>query len=109
MITVSGGEDLSAALDPAFGRAERFLVVDPATGRVLQVIENLAVDAAHGAGIQAANTVGGTGARAVVSGGFGPKAVDGLRAQEVTMYEADGSMTALEALNLLRSGALKPR
>jgi predicted Fe-Mo cluster-binding NifX family protein len=105
---VSGGQDLTAALDPAFGRAERFLVVDPGAGRVLQAIDNLAANAAHGAGIQAANLVGSTGAKAVISGGFGPKAVDGLRAQGVSMYETVGAMTALEALDLFRSGSLRP-
>ena len=109
VITVSGGEDLAAAFDPAFGRAERFLLVDPAAGSVLRVIDNPSTDAAHGAGIQAANLVGSTGAKAVISGRFGPKAVDGLRAQGVSMYETKGVETALDALNLLRSGSLQPR
>ena len=55
VITVAGGSDLAASVDPAFGRAARLLVVDVRTGQVLEAIENPATEAAHGAGIQAAN------------------------------------------------------
>jgi predicted Fe-Mo cluster-binding NifX family protein len=108
VITVAGGSDLQASVDPAFGRAARFLVVDVGTGQVLEAIENPATDAAHGAGIQAANLVGRIGAGAVISGRFGPKASAGLRSLGITMYELTGETTAAQALADLRSGKLRP-
>jgi len=108
VITVAGGSDLEASVDPAFGRAARFLVVDFPTGQVLEAIDNPATDAAHGAGVQAANLVGRIGASVVISGRFGPKASAGLRSLGVTMYELTGELTAGQALAELRSGKLRP-
>ena len=108
VITVAGGKSLEASVDPAFGRAACFLLVDARTGEVLEAIDNPATDAAHGAGIRAANLVARTGASAVISGRFGPKASAGLRSLGVTMYELSGETTAGQALADLRSGKLRP-
>ena len=108
VITVAGGKSLEASVDPAFGRAACFLLVDARTGEVLEAIDNPATDAAHGAGIRAANLVARTGASAVISGRFGPKASAGLRSLGVTMYELTGETTAGQALADLRSGKLRP-
>ena len=55
----TSGETLEAPLDPRFGRAPRFLVLETDTN-AFEVVDNQAgVDAAHGAGVQAAEVVSG--------------------------------------------------
>jgi predicted Fe-Mo cluster-binding NifX family protein len=106
VITVAGGRDLEAEVDPAFGRAECFLVVTPPSEQVLQVIENSAKEAAHGAGVRAAELVGDTGADAVIAGAFGPKAASALRAKGIAMYECPRGTTARQAVQQYRAGRL---
>jgi predicted Fe-Mo cluster-binding NifX family protein len=106
VITVAGGRDLEAEVDPAFGRAERFLVVTPPSEQILQVLENPAKQAAHGAGVRAAEVVGDTGADAVIAGGFGPKAATALRAKGIAMYECARGTTARQAVQEYRAGRL---
>jgi predicted Fe-Mo cluster-binding NifX family protein len=108
-ISVAGGTTLDAGLDPAFGRAERFLVVDTGTGEVVRVVDNAARSASHGAGIQAANTMGQLGVTAVLSGRYGPKAAAGLRSLGVAMYEVCGTPTAAEVLDDFRHDRLSQR
>jgi predicted Fe-Mo cluster-binding NifX family protein len=108
VITVFGGKDLQAPIDPAFGRAERFLLVDVEAGEVIEALDNPAAQAAGGAGTQAANLVARSGASAVISGGFGPKAAAGLRALGVAMYASSSAKNAGEALAAYRSGKLTP-
>ena len=75
----TSGEGLDAPLDTRFGRAPRFLVYDLDTG-AFEVIDNRqSLNAAQGAGIQAAETVARSGAKALVTGHCGPKAFRVLR------------------------------
>jgi len=69
----SKGKDLSAEVDPRFGRARYFLIVDP-NSMEFEVIENPNVDAAHGAGIQTAQSVTSKDVGAVLTGDCGPNA-----------------------------------
>ena len=96
-------------MDPAFGRAERYLVVDLETGEVVEALDNPAVNAPHGAGVQAVNTVGRLEVGAVLSGGFGPKAAAGLRSLGIAMYEVAGTPTAAQAVDDYRQGRLTQR
>lgn len=90
-ITASG-EGLDAAVDPRFGRAAYFVLVDTDTLEA-RTQSNEAVDAGHGAGVQAAQTVVASGARAVVSGHCGPKAFQVLDAAGIEVYTgASGSV-----------------
>jgi len=108
-ITVTGGATLDAELDPAFGRAERYLVVDADAGEVVRAVDNPAVNAEHGAGIQAADTIGKLGVIAVLSGRFGPKAAAGLRSLGVAMYEVPAKLTAAQVLDDYQHDRLSPR
>ena len=108
-ISVAGGSTLQAELDPAFARAERFLVVDSQTSKVLQVVENAAANAARGAGVQCVDIMRQLGVCAVLSGGFGRKAAAGLRSLGIVMVEVPGSPTAAEALADYQQGKLSPR
>jgi predicted Fe-Mo cluster-binding NifX family protein len=101
------GEGMDALMDGRFGRAEAFLVVDREGGEVIDTIDNASVGASHGAGTAAANTMKLAGVEAVISGRFGPKAFDALRALGIDTWVAPQGITAGEALLMLDNGGLE--
>ena len=104
-LTVSGN-DLNSPMDPRFGRAAKFLVFDIEAGS-FDIIDNRQnLDAAQGAGIQAAEQISRLGAGALVTGHCGPKAFRVLSAAGVKVYNTDAA-TVAEALARFRSGGLK--
>jgi predicted Fe-Mo cluster-binding NifX family protein len=99
------GETLEAPLDPRFGRAPRFLVFETDTS-AFEIVDNQAgVEAAHGAGVQAAETLARLGVRGVVTGHCGPKAFDVLVRAGIEVYNTDAK-TVAEAIAAHRAGTL---
>jgi len=99
------GETLEAKVDPRFGRAARFMVIDTET-MDFNAFKNESMDAAGGAGINSAKLVIDAGAEAVLTGNCGPNAERTLRAAGVILYT--GVMgTVAEAVELFKSGNLK--
>lgn len=73
-------KDLSGDIDPRFGRASHFLLVDSETMH-FQVVENRqSLDLPQGAGIQAAQTLANHQPEVVLTGNCGPKAFKTLEA-----------------------------
>jgi predicted Fe-Mo cluster-binding NifX family protein len=74
------GKDLQGEVDPRFGRAKHFLLVDTETMRfeVVQNEQNLSLP--QGAGIQAAQNVVNQEPEVVLTGNCGPKAFKTLQA-----------------------------
>lgn len=105
-ISVSGNT-LDSYFDARFGRAAAFCIVDTETN-IWQVLDNPALSASGGAGVQAAQFVAGLGVQAVVSGTFGPNAFDTLDAAGIKMYLAPGdkSYTTAETLEMFKAGEL---
>jgi predicted Fe-Mo cluster-binding NifX family protein len=103
---VRNEKGLNDLMDDRFGRAQAFLVIDRATGEAVETIDNASVDAMHGAGTGAANTLKSAGVGTVISGRFGPKASDALRAHGIEAWIAPPGITAGEALRLLENGGL---
>ncbi len=101
----STGCDLEAALDPRFGRAAKFIVCDLDTGGFEAVDNSQNLNAAQGAGIQAAETVARLGATALVTGHCGPKAFRVLRAAGIKIYNTD-AQTVATALEKFRRNEL---
>lgn len=101
----TSGSNLSASLDSRFGRAPKFLVydLDANTFTVIDNEQNL--NAAQGAGIQAAETVSRLGIGAVVTGHCGPKAFRVLSAAGIRVFSTD-ALTVAEALEQYRAGNL---
>lgn len=64
---------LEAEMDPHFGRAPYFLVLDPGTQQI-EAIRNPYAEEAQGAGILAAQMLADKGVRIIVTGQVGPKA-----------------------------------
>ena len=100
----STGETLDSQIDPRFGRAAFFLIVETETME-LSVVENQNISAAGGAGINSAKLVADAGVEAVVTGNCGPNAARVLAAAGIKLYtHAEG--TAGEAIELFKSGRL---
>ncbi|HEU19339.1 MAG TPA: dinitrogenase iron-molybdenum cofactor biosynthesis protein [Deltaproteobacteria bacterium] len=85
----SYGKDLTSEVDRSFGRAKWFVVIDVETGTSEAYSNEQNVNAAQGAGIQAARNVADLGVDAVVTGNVGPKAFRALTAASVKMYIVD--------------------
>ena len=66
-------DSLDAQIDPKFGRCQYFLIVNSETME-FQAIPNESFHAAHGAGIQSAQTVANSGSEVVITGNIGPNA-----------------------------------
>ena len=103
----SQGQELSSPIDPRFGRAKSFIVVDTDTGEFSAYDNAQNANAAQGAGIQAGRTVVDLGVAAVITGHVGPKAFATLRAGNVEVYPG-ASGTVEEAVRRLKAGELQP-
>ena len=85
-VSTESGGGLSSRIDPRFGRAPYFVIVDTESDHVEVIDNQQAVEAAHGAGIAAAHRVADAGTRVVITGNVGLKAFDALRGAGVDVY-----------------------
>jgi predicted Fe-Mo cluster-binding NifX family protein len=99
------GSTLESPSDPRFGRAKYFIVVDTESGDFSSHDNAMNLNAAQGAGIQAAKNVADLGVRAVVTGNVGPKAHAALSAAGIEIYTG-ASGTVRDALEAFRAGKL---
>ena len=98
------GKDLDAEVDPRFGRCQYFIFVDTDT-MAFDAVENTAIAAPGGAGIQAAQTVVNKGVDVLISGNIGPNAFQVLSTAGVKV--ATGAYgTVREAIEMYKSGKL---
>ena len=102
----SQGKELSSQVDPRFGRAKYFIVVDTDSGEFTAHDNSQNLNAAQGAGIQAGQNVIDLGAQAVVTGNVGPKAFRTLEAGNVKIY-IGATGTVGEAIEQLKTGKLQ--
>jgi predicted Fe-Mo cluster-binding NifX family protein len=107
MSIVPKDKDLSDLMNNHFGRAEAFLVIDGATGEAVETIDNASAGASRGAGTGVANLLKSAGVGAVVSGRFGPGAIEALEDLGIEAWAAPPTISAREALRLLEDGDLK--
>ena len=101
----SAGTDLSAAVDPRFGRALYFLIVE--TGDMgFEVFSNQGAASSGGAGIQTAQAVSGFGVEAVITGSVGPNAFRTLGAAGLRIFVGAGG-TVEDAVRAFMNGELQ--
>lgn len=83
IVITASGKSLESTIDPRFGRANYFIEYDTETGdyACYDNVQNL--NAAQGAGIQAAQAVERIGAEWFLTGHCGPKAFRVLNAAEI--------------------------
>jgi predicted Fe-Mo cluster-binding NifX family protein len=90
------GPDLEAEIDPNFGRAAYFLIVDLNTLE-FKSFENPNAQAGHGAGIQSAQFIAGQGVSTVLTGQVGPNAQQVLGSAGIRVISVTNS-SAREAI-----------
>jgi predicted Fe-Mo cluster-binding NifX family protein len=100
----SEGPLLDYMVDPRFGRAAGFVVVNLATDQTSYVDNGGSQALAQGAGIQAAENVARAGAGAVLSGFVGPKAFQALAAAGIAVVQNVENMTVRQAVDKYRKG-----
>lgn len=96
------GKDLESLVDPHFGRARYFLLIDPQT-LAARPIEN--APSAHGAGVQASQLMADQDVGAVLTGSVGPNAYQSLNAAGIAIHIGIVG-TARDALAAYLSGTL---
>ena len=97
---------LDAVLDPRLGRCQYFLIVDTESME-FEAIENPAIMAPGGAGIQAAQLIVEKSVEAVVTGNCGPNAFQVLSSAGIpVLVGASGSIR--EAIESYKRGELQP-
>ncbi|MGA1874282.1 MAG: NifB/NifX family molybdenum-iron cluster-binding protein [bacterium] len=103
IVITSSGEAMDSQVDPRFGRAKTLILFDTETG-LHQVVDNTQnLNAAQGAGIQAAEHVSRLGAQCLITGHCGPKAFRTLQAAGIkVIIGAEGTVT--EAIENFRAG-----
>lgn len=100
----SDGPTLESAVDPRFGRAAGFVVIDPDT-MAFDYVENGASQAmAQGAGIQTAELMTRHEVGVVLTGYVGPKAFQALSAVGIRIGQNLENLTVREALERYKSG-----
>jgi predicted Fe-Mo cluster-binding NifX family protein len=106
VIVTAQGETMDSQVDPRFGRAKNFIVIDTESGefRTLDNTQNL--NAAQGAGIQSAQNVANESVEALLTGNCGPKAFKVLSAANIKVY-VGATGTVAEAIENLKNGELK--
>ena len=103
----SSGPTLDDQIDPRFGRASLFLVIDTETGTIEAVDNKQNLQAAQGAGIQAAETVVEQGAEVAITGHCGPNAFRTLSAGGVKII-IGAAGTVGEVVEKFKAGELRP-
>lgn len=96
---------IDAPMDPRFGRCPFFVVVDLDSMSEIS-IPNANVNAASGAGIQAAQEVAKQGVSALITGNIGPNAMQTLSAAKIDVYQHQGGIAVRAALEAFQRGDL---
>lgn len=96
------GADLSAQVDPRFGRCQYIIIVDPDTME-FEAMENSNIAAGGGAGIATAQTVVNKDVQAVLTGNSGPNAYQVLSAAGIPVITGV-SGTVREAVEGYKTG-----
>ena len=102
--TTTAGE--AATLEMRFGRCPYFAVYDSET-KEFEWFENEGIKATSGAGTGAAQALINRGIDIVISGQFGPKAVQVLEAGKIKMLLAPADMPLDEVISKWQAGTLK--
>jgi predicted Fe-Mo cluster-binding NifX family protein len=101
------GKDLEAKIDPRFGRAPYFIMVDSETMAYEVVNNSQSLNLPQGAGIQAGQMIVKNKADVLITGNCGPKAFQVLQSAGIEIVTgASGSVK--DAVMQYKAGKLKP-
>ncbi len=100
----SDGPDLDGPLDPRFGRAAGFIIINPKTFESTYLDNGSSQAMAQGAGIQAAENIVNSGAKVVLTGYVGPKAFQSLSAAGIAVIQNLENLTVRQAVEKFKTG-----
>ena len=102
----STGKNLESNVDPRFGRAAYFIIVNPDTMdyEVVENIQNLSLP--QGAGIQAGQTIAGNNVDVLLTGNCGPKAFKVLQSAGIKII-TNVNGRVLDAISKHKKGELE--
>ncbi|MGA7876955.1 MAG: DUF134 domain-containing protein [Desulfoferrobacter sp.] len=103
----SEGPTLDDRIDPRFGRAAGFVVVDLETMDTHYIDNGQSQVMAQGAGIQAAELIARSGANCVLTGYVGPKAFHALSAAGIKIGQNLEGITVREAVDRFKNGEVE--
>ena len=101
----STGKSLESPIDPRFGRCSYFLIVDSETLQ-FEAIQNIAANAAGGAGIHATQIIAKKGVNLLLTRNVGPKAFQALSSACIKIYTGE-SKTGLEFIEKFKKSELR--
>lgn len=102
------GPNLDGPLDSRFGRAAGFMIIDPETLAFTYLDNGGSQAMSQGAGIQAAENVANSGAKAVLTGYVGPKAFQALTAAKINVIQNLENLTVRQAVERFNKGDVAP-
>lgn len=100
----SEGRDMDSPVDPRFGRASGFIILDPDTMSFDYVGNTASQGMAQGAGIQAAELMTLHGVGVVLTGYVGPKAFQALSAAGIKIGQNLEDLTVRQAVEKYKKG-----
>ena len=103
-VTATTGS-LDGTVDPRFGRAQYFVIVDSETME-FEAFDNPAASASGGAGIQAAQIMVNKGIEVLLTGGIGPNAFPILSSAGIKVITGANG-TVANAIEQYKNGALQ--
>jgi predicted Fe-Mo cluster-binding NifX family protein len=100
------GNSLDSLLDPRFGRAVYFLIVDD-KGKLIKAIKNTGVQAMRGAGVTAAQIIAKEKVKIVITGNIGPNASMVLDSSGIKIFLGSPAMKVRDVLQEYQKGKLQ--
>jgi predicted Fe-Mo cluster-binding NifX family protein len=100
----SEGPTLDHQVDPRFGRAAGFVVVDLETMGIQYLDNGHSQAMSRGAGIQAAELIARAGVGCLLTGYLGPKAFEALSAAGIQVGQNLEGLTVRQAVERFKSG-----
>ena len=102
----STGQDLDAKLDPRFGRAAYFIILDSTTMDFKAIENSQNLNSGQGAGIQAGKAIADQHIDTLITGHCGPKAFKVLQNAGVKIITGAGGRVA-DAIDQFKNGELE--
>jgi predicted DNA-binding protein (UPF0251 family)/predicted Fe-Mo cluster-binding NifX family protein len=103
----SEGPGMTDRVDPRFGRAAGFVVVDLETMESKYIDNGGSQTLSHGAGIQAAENIINAGASVLLTGSVGPKAFAALKGGGVKIGHNMSGGTVADAVEAFKAGKVE--
>ena len=99
------GSTLDSSIDPRFGRAQYFLILD-GRGSLKEALTNPATGAIRGAGVAAAQEISSKGVKVLITGNIGPNAFYVLGSTDIKVFLAKPGLTVKEAFSAWKEDKL---